>query len=123
VIANNDLICATKVIKCPFSDHDFVLVGLNFPSKISTCDFYYARKLDDAKFQLIWSGFDVLDYSFLFDTAKNVDEKWLILKEHLLKIIDDIAPLQKLKASNKSSNPWFDAELNEIKKQRDSSYL
>ena len=124
IIANNDLISATKTINCPFSDHEFVLACLNLPSNsYNTCDFYYARKLDDEKLALISNKFDSIDYSFLNDHDKNVDAKWMLLKENLLSLIDDIAPLYKLKVKNKTSNPWFDAELKQIKNQRDLAYL
>ena len=100
IIANNDLISATKTIKCPFSDHEFVLASLNLPSNNhNTCDFYYARKLDDEKIALISNKFDLIDFSFLNDRDKNVEAKWMLLKENLLSLIDDIAPIHKLKVT------------------------
>ena len=53
ILGNNDLIENSKVVQCPFSDHDFVLAKLNLKSNVSTCDYFYTRKIDEVKIHQI----------------------------------------------------------------------
>ena len=44
-----------------------------------------------------------------------IDDRWIILKNRILDIVNTIAPVQKVKSKNQDENsPWVDDELKDL---------
>ena len=119
VIHNQNKITRTKVFGCPFSDHNFVLSSLAFESgKNLPPENTPGRCLSDENLIKINQKIELADLAFL-DKENDINENWLKFKETLLGIIDDVAPIKKIKMKAKEQFPWMDKQLNEKKKLRD----
>ncbi len=51
-----------------------------------------------------------------------MDDKWNYLKNHLLGILDKIAPLRKITIQDDNKFPWFNLELYKARHLRDVLY-
>ncbi len=95
VIHNNDLINNCNVIDCPFSDHRFVMVNLKVEKLKYQKKSIIGRMLTSENLLKISREFDFVDFSNYF-LSQNVNEKWSILENDLLVLLNKIAPEKKI---------------------------
>ncbi|CAF0787720.1 unnamed protein product [Brachionus calyciflorus] len=90
IIHNGDLIESTRVLECPFSDHDFVTASLyKLPSTKPCLLTVKSRNLSKLNLDSIK---ELLNINFEFiKTLSAVEDMWLWLKTKILSIIDSIA--------------------------------
>ena len=122
IFANNiKLINNTDVVNCPLSDHEFVLCSVNFiPMKlgINTIE---TRGLTDEKLNKLSEELKNADFSSL-EHIENSDNKFFFFKQIILKFIDQEMPIKTVRIKNKHL-PWFDCEIREAIKFRDSQFV
>ena len=112
-----DQICT---VDCPFSDHKFVFGSLNLNCPKSDSCIISSRCLDSKKLELIRSKLSLISFDFL-DSILDVNDKWFCLKKCLTDMIDEIAPMKKVKM--KANNlAWVDSELRNLFKWRDKLF-
>jgi hypothetical protein len=121
IIHNNDLINICKVIDCPFSDHRFVLVNLKIEKLKYEKKSIIARNLAAKNLVKISREFDHIDFNKLFNCS-TVNEKWELLEEELLTILNKITPEKKIIIKSQDSFPWIDDDLRYLQFLRDSNY-
>jgi hypothetical protein len=121
IIHNNDLINICKVIDCPFSDHRFVLVNLKIEKLKYEKKSIIARNLSAKNLVKISREFDHIDFNKLFNCS-TVNEKWELLEEELLTILNKITPEKKIIIKSQDSFPWIDDDLRYLQFLRDSNY-
>ena len=121
VIHNRDLISATSVIGCPFSDHRFVSTTINIKTQKQTKKHIIGRNLSKKNIDLITNRL----FEANFETTNqysSIDDKWTKFKDTILNVLNEIAPEKKMNFKNDIDFPWVDVELIETKLARDHSY-
>ena len=122
LIHNGELITCTKVIGCPYSDHHFIVGSIILNSAKPKPLVLWSRNLNDKNIELIEKRLSQADFS-LIDKLNSSNDKWEYFKSSVLKHIDEIAPIKKIKLIPENKFPWFDIELFKAKKLRDVSIL
>ncbi|CAF0827770.1 unnamed protein product [Brachionus calyciflorus] len=97
-------------IECPFSDHSFLLASLNIRKEKEKSKIIKFRNLSVANLDKISTEIDSIDWKPLRN-LKSIEDKWLFLKDSLIKIIDSIAPLKEISIKMHNQFPWYDEEL------------
>ena len=121
VLHNGDLIEDTRVIDCPFSDHSFVLAKMAIAKVKNSSKSIMCRNLSSTNLLKISCKIDEFDWS-QFKNFKCVEEKWNFVKNNLLNLIDEIAPIRKLNINMSNQFPWYDEDLICVKHSRDVAY-
>ncbi len=111
------IITEHHVEPCPFSDHSAVICALTIKCHIESGDIVTLRRLSDAVIAQIDGEFRKTSFVFL-NTITNVNDRWLMLKQMLLSIINNHALMKKLRLKSKSL-PWLDADTFKLKHYRD----
>ena len=120
LIHNSNLIHSTKIIDCPFSAHKFILANLQIIAEKKQEKYMNMRNLSIANVEKINFIIDNYDFSDI-RTINGSNNKWILIKNILLTIIDSIAPIKKILLKNKRIFPWIDNELNHFKFLRNLS--
>ena len=115
---NADLVDETSVIDCPFSDHKFVLAKLTVAKLKCKQKTILCRNLSLVNTENICSQIDEIDWSG-FKNFSSIDEKWMFVKEKLIKIIENTATVRKISINMSSQFPWYDDDLICLKHSRD----
>ena len=119
VIHNTDLISATKVFPCSFSDHCFVVARLDVPAPCIAPKTVIGRKLNEEKLARVADFF--AKQQILLSDASN-DSNWCHNKRSYLQVLNAIAPLQTIHLRSNNISPWVNDELLRIKGLRDRTY-
>ena len=121
IFHNNSFINNTLVVPCPFSDHCFVLADLSLPSVLETKSKKQIRNLNEKNLEIISNKISTSRFNFMCKN-QSINETWLDLKNLLLQITNESAPIKTINNNQKSRFPWVDKELLIHKKNRDVSY-
>ena len=113
---------ASKVIPCPFSDHDLIISVLDFSKapnqhkalKTIRCLNSAAINLIKFSLALILSGF--------FDVDLDVNKRWGHLRDIIISVVDQHAPEKQVPLKPVNNAPWIDKELVCLKQKRDREY-
>ena len=104
---------------CPFSDHKFVVALLEFKSAKPVETSNMLRKLSAENLKNIKTLIDLTDFSDI-NTIYSVDDRWNLIKNRILDVVNTIAPVKKVKLKNQDENsPWIDDELKDLYKQKE----
>ena len=119
---NHGLAITSDVIGCPFSDHSFICISLNATCVKTNNEQIFGRNLCQDNLNRIISALKRVN----FNEALKYNEtyrQWGWIKNKILKCINEIAPIKRLKKKKAKNNyPWFDKELALVKRQRDFLY-
>ncbi len=121
ILHNNDLINSCNVIDCPFSDHRFVMVNLKIEKLKYEKKSIIARSLTSKNLLKISQEYDLIDFNRLFN-SQSVNDKWIILEEELLILLNKIVPEKKIIIKSLDSFPWIDDDLRYTQFLRDTNY-
>jgi hypothetical protein len=121
ILHNNDLINSCNVIDCPFSDHRFVMVNLKIEKLKYEKKSIIARSLTSKNLLKISQEYDLIDFNRLFN-SQSVNDKWIILEEELLILLNKIVPEKKIIIKSLDSFPWIDDDLRYAQFLRDTNY-
>jgi hypothetical protein len=113
ILHNNDLINNCNVIDCPFSDHKFFMVNLKINKLKYEKKSIIARNLTTENLIKISREYNELNFE-RFHSYSSVNDKWNILEEDLLNILNKIAPEKKITIKSLDSFPWIDDDLRYI---------
>jgi hypothetical protein len=105
---------------CSFSDHCLVATEVKIPINASNAEFIYSRRIKEDKLIDIDNLLRSTSFEFL-KTITDVNDKWILFKSHILKIIDTICPKVKIKITQKEL-PWLDESTFKLKNYRDKLY-
>ena len=61
----------------------------------------------------------LIDPKFKDSHDLDIDTKWTILKEKIIKIVDKIEPLKLIQSRKRNQFPWEDSELSRKRELRD----
>ena len=103
VIHNKDLVKKTLVSYCPFSDHKFVVALLEFKSAKPVESSNMLRKLSVKNLENIKLIIDNTDFSDI-NLSDLTDDRWILLKNRILDVVNTIAPVKKIKSKNQDEN-------------------
>lgn len=109
VIHNGDLVDDTINIKCPFSDHFFVLDNLKLALTSKQQKSITCRNLSLNNIQKITDNLSNKNFDFL-SLIDNLDDKWLNLKMAIMNIVNEIASEKQLRLKASDDFPWHDDE-------------
>ena len=121
LIHNKELVSATEVVPCPYSDHKFIIATIKTEKDKPESEIFWSRNLSESNINLVEESLKNLDFSKI-DELKTPNDKWVYLKNLILTILDTHAPLKKVTLKPHNKFPWFDLELYRAKKARDTSY-
>jgi hypothetical protein len=121
ILHNNYLINNCNVIDCPFSDHKFIMVNLKIHKLKFEKKSIIARNLTTENLNKISYEYNQINFD-IFHSCSSVNDKWDILEEDLLNILNKIAPEKKIMIKSLDSFPWIDDDLRYIQFLRDSNY-
>ena len=121
ILHNSDLITNTSVYPCSFSDHSFIIAGLNFTKVKDNNFFSMSRCLNANKLNMIMPYIISIDFNALTD-IKCCNLRWLSIKSMILNILNEFAPFKRIKPYIRNYCPWMDDELLEIRQYRDNLY-
>ncbi|CAF0837588.1 unnamed protein product [Brachionus calyciflorus] len=121
LLHNGDLVDATDVIDCPFSDHHFLIAKLNFKKAPDELKKIECRNLSAENMLKINKQIDEIDYKLIRE-YKDVDSKWMFVKNEVTKILDIVSPNRKINLKNFNQFPWYDDDLLRLKHQKNSAY-
>jgi hypothetical protein len=108
VFTNNmNIVNDHSIHPCSFSDHCLVATEVKIPINASNAEFIYSRRIKEDKLIDIDNLLRSTSFEFL-KTITDVNDKWILFKNHILKIIDTICPKVKIKITQKKL-PWLDA--------------
>ncbi len=119
IIHNQEAIKATKVISCPFSDHSFVLAEIAIQPTRKQQQVTTGRCMNADRVAMLIDRLNELNTSFLDDKDTDANFKWITLKNHLIEMLDQVAPSMKLNVRKKDKFPWEDKELSDCRSIRD----
>jgi len=111
------VIIAVDSFKCPYSDHDCVLLALSAKASKSGATTIETRSLNEEKLNAIDEALSFAPFSVL-DSIDEIDDQFYFFKKLILDTIDSIAPLKTIRLKNKSL-PWMDKEIRDIISMRD----
>lgn len=86
----------------------------------SQAEFIYTRKIKDDSLIMIDNLLKNTSFEFL-SQIDNINDKWLLFKNSICKIIDEVCPKVKIKIKQKQL-PWLDASTFKLKNYRDKLY-
>ena len=73
-------------------------------------------------FDFIKTIIDLTDFSGI-NTIYSVDDRWNLIKNRILDVVNTIAPVKKVKLKNQDENsPWIDDELKDLYKQKEYAH-
>ena len=119
-IHNMDLIDSTHCVSCPFSDHEFVQININFSNVDIIEKVIIGRQLTKNNVEKIMDELSPLNLNY--DTTLKTEQNWLQFKDKLLTTLNRIAPEKELKIKTRNLFPWVDDELLHTKYLRDIAY-
>jgi hypothetical protein len=128
VLHNNNLINSCITCDCSFSDHKYVLFNIFFDSVNDSITHpkILTRSLNSQKLQIINNKLDEINMKNLFEVNSNINniiDDWNLFKANIITIMDEVTPKKNTNYKVKINWPvWFDHELLELKKKRDSLY-
>ena len=121
VISNNiNIVNEHSLHPCSFSDHCLVAIEINIPVDLNKAEFIYTRRIKDDHLIAIDNILKSTSFSFL-DQINDINDKWILFKNTIYKIIDLICPKTKIKIKQKNL-PWLDASTFKLKNYRDKLY-
>ena len=123
VSSSNDeeAVLSTTVVPCPFSNHAFILTICNFSICTSNSGAFRARVLNEVNLERIRVELKNINTDFI-EVFDDVNDRWAALKQLLLNIIDDVAPLKNFRKKNKNNLPWIDSDCLYMLAQRDIEF-
>jgi hypothetical protein len=86
VLHNKNLITTTKVVPCPFSDHDFVVSYLNVPKISNSNDLVTVKTISTKSLELINDKLRCTDFSVM-NKFDSVNDKWTVFKNIILGVV------------------------------------
>jgi hypothetical protein len=89
-----DIISATKAIKCPFSDHQFLLCSLNIKSGKHNHKVVLTRSLNLNTLEKLKLSIKNIPFHTM-DSFKSVNLKWYFFKKVIMDVLNEIAPFKK----------------------------
>ena len=93
IIHNQDRIIGTNVIRCPFSDHKFIIAALDFNSTKPNPFVNIGQSFSEKNLILIGDRLSTLVLSFNKED-KDIDGIWMNLKNQIINILNIEAPLK-----------------------------
>lgn len=120
IISNKPNFIQSKSISCSFTDHNILISELNITQHKNQTNIIYNRLLNQNNLRKINQKilFVNLDSNIL-----NIDNYWSYSKNIIKNIINEIAPINKLKVKNKKLiQPWFSLELKKLLKEKEITH-
>lgn len=121
ILHNADLIEATDVVHCPFSDHHFVIAKLDIRKSSNLLKQIECRNLSAENMLKINNLIDQIDFRQLRN-FNDINEKWMFIKIEIIKVIDKVAPIRKIVIKNNNQFPWYDDDLIRLKNEKNLAY-
>ena len=90
------------------------------PVDLTKAEFIYSRRIKVDHLIAIDNILKSTSFSFL-DQINDINDKWILFKNTIYKIIDLICPKTKIKIKQKNL-PWLDASTFKLKNYRDKLY-
>ena len=118
----NAKLISSDVFNYPNSDHKLVISIFDYHSeRIKHCK-VQSRCLNDKKIELIKQKmhdyFKILDLKLILD----VNVRWSLIKEGIIKCVDEIAPLKSMNIRSTKILPWFDKDMVKLSHKRNTLY-
>jgi hypothetical protein len=112
---NNELISATEVSSCPFSDHEFVSISLNLTPIKNGPIVIETRSLNQAKLNAIDLALSVCPLNIAIDggALESIDDKFYTFKNLIMNVINEVAPLKTTRVK-RDNLPWVDKEMRDL---------
>ena len=118
---NANIVNEHSIHACSFSDHCLVAIEINIQiNNYNKSDFIFTRRINIENLQTIDTMVKQVSFEFL-NQIYDINDKWILLKNNLLKIIDLVCPKVKIKIKQKKL-PWLDALTFKLKNYRDKLY-
>jgi hypothetical protein len=105
---------------CSFSDHCLIATEINIPISNNKAEFMYSRKIKEDNLKDINNLITNPSFEFL-SSINDINDKWIIFENSILKMIDLIGPKTKIRIKQKKL-PWLDASTFKLKIYRDKLY-
>ena len=123
ILHNSDLIHNTTTVDCPFSDHKLIAANIHFNTtqQVPNTTSIQSRCITTAKLEQITRSTDTINYNSL-NSIHDVDKRWIVLKQSMTDILNQLAPLKTIQVSHNNTTPWFDHELRQLRAARDHAY-
>ena len=121
ILHNGNLINITQTIDCPFSDHKFVVAGLNFAPSKSVIVHKKIRNLSSLNLSIINVNLSKLNIFYDYN-GYSINQVWEHLKSNMIALTNTFAPFKSVAINYRSKFPWSDKELFDLKKKRDIHY-
>ena len=111
----------SKVFNFNHSDHSLAVTILSLKSKPSKSLKIKTRCLSHSKLEQLKLRLSKIDFSCL-NNIQYVNLKWAQLRQMIVDILDDVAPLKEMIARTNKIVPWFDFELVILSKRKTLLY-
>ncbi|RNA01855.1 RNA-directed DNA polymerase from transposon BS [Brachionus plicatilis] len=121
VLHNGNLVEQAKVVNCPFSDHDFIVVNIKMVKPQEAHKTIKCRNLNNKNLEIVNDLLDKINFNRLAN-SDDINKKWGLIKSEIVKVLDEVGPIKTVRLRNKNIFPWFDDELLYARYCRDSNY-
>ena len=111
----------TTIFPFHSSDHAMVVTMFNFKKEYLKSNSFVARSLSPKNLDSIKLSLSRIIPTFSFESS-DIPMHWSVLKDLILSVVNNIAPLKKYNTKSLSNVPWFDKELVQLGRIRDKNY-
>ena len=117
ILTNSLLVFDRGTLDVNISDHEMIYVTRKHTKKTKNASFFEGRSYKHYDEIVLLRQLDELDWTNLFHCT-NPEIAWSIMENNILKVIDDMCPIQTFYVKN-LRDPWISQEILEAIKDKD----
>ena len=125
VLHNSNVNSLNTVISFPFSDHKIVTTQLIVDDQLKKTknkkSFVIKRALNERAMNEFNELLPTIKLDFL-DDVKSPNDRWLLFKNLIYNLLDQVSPKKKYFVKKFKSAPWFDSELSRARRLSQKAY-